>query len=99
MTTFQILELVVVRLALATFGLWTRLKQFERRLSTMEGIADRIAEYAKEIDPRFDDERALLAELQQTLDDDGTVSLAGMNHMQLVRDKKLRGERTLYDPI
>jgi hypothetical protein len=58
----------------------------------------RLTDYAKEIDPRFDEERRLLADLKKSVEKGG-VSFSGMNHMNLVKEKRARGERTLLDPI
>jgi hypothetical protein len=73
-------------------------RSLEKAVARQEEYLDRLTDYAKEIDPRFDEERRLIADLNESVEK-GETSLAGMQHMDLVKEKKARGERTLLDPI
>jgi hypothetical protein len=48
--------------------------------------------------PQFDDERRLLAELHESLETK-SVSFVGMNHMDLEKQKRQQGRRTLNSPF
>jgi hypothetical protein len=93
---------VAVASWLVVGGLFNRIKArveaLERRLEEHADYLDRLTNYTKESDPRFDEERRLLAELQES-GEQGTVSIAVMRHRGLVHKKRARGERTLNDPI
>jgi len=86
---------IIATIALFVVGtLFNRVRALERTVAKHEEYLDRLTDYAKEIDPRFNEERRLIAELN-----DDAASLAGANHMDLVKEKRARGERTLLDPI
>jgi hypothetical protein len=90
-----------ILLAVTVIGfvtLFTRVRVLERTVAKQGEHLDRVTDYAKEIDPRFDDERRLIAELQDSVEKH-IPGFAGMSHMELVKEKKARGERTLLDPI
>lgn len=70
------------------------LDRIAKRLDRVERAVQAVYEYALEIDPSHDDERALLDELFA-----GDGMFAGMHHRDLVNAKRARGERTLRDPI
>jgi hypothetical protein len=85
---------IIATVAFFVLGtLFNRIKGLERRVAKHDEYLDRLTDYAKEIDPRLDEERRLLADV------DGGVMLAGAHHMDLVKAKRARGERTLLDPI
>jgi hypothetical protein len=48
--------------------LFTRLRVLERTVAKQGEHLDRLTDYAKEFDPRFDDERRLIAELQDSVE-------------------------------
>jgi hypothetical protein len=90
---------IIASVALLVLGtLFNRIRALEGTVAKHEEYLRRLTDYAKEIDVRFDEERRLLADLNDSVEKDG-VSLAGINHMELVKEKRARGERTLLDPI
>ncbi|SAL06092.1 hypothetical protein AWB67_06823 [Caballeronia terrestris] len=72
----------------------TRLRNVHRKLDSILDNFDGLRTYLYENDPQFDDERDLLGELGNSLEN-GTVSFAGMNHMELTKQKEDSGRRTL----
>ena len=75
-----------------------RLKHVHNKLDHVLESLDGLRDYLYEIDPQFDDERQLLANLHESLDN-GSVSFSGMNHMELIKKKELKGKRTLNTPL
>lgn len=81
----------------AVVGVFTMsytLDRLAKRLDRVERAVHAVYEYAQEIDPRHDEERALLDDLFS-----GDGLFAGMHHRDLVNAKRARDERTLHDPI
>lgn len=72
----------------------TRLQQVHKKLDRIFETFDGLREYLYEIDPQFDDERGLLNELHESVEN-GPPSFAGMNHVELTKQKKKEGRRTL----
>jgi hypothetical protein len=68
-------------------------RKLTERIDRLERTIDAVYRYAQETDPRHDEERWFLKEL-----DEGQL-MSGMHHLDLIRDKRARGERTLNDPI
>src|SRR5688500_16167554 len=64
-----------------------------KRMDRVDRAVTALFEYAKEIDPRHDEERSILYDL------DAGGLMAGEHHLNLVRAKRERGERTLLDPL
>lgn len=76
----------------------TRLERVHAKLDRALECFDGLRDYLYEIDPQFDEERRLLAEQDESLNS-GKTSFAGMNHMELIREKQTRGKRTLNTPF
>jgi hypothetical protein len=76
----------------------TRLRGVHKKLDHMLEQFNGLRDYLYEIDPQFDDERRLLAELNESLETK-SVSFAGMDHMELERRKQQQGRRTLNSPF
>ncbi|WP_035057488.1 hypothetical protein [Andreprevotia chitinilytica] len=76
-----------------------QLKAVHEKLDLTLEAFDGLRDYLYEIDPQFDDERFLLAELEESLEDDSTMSLAGASLVDLERLKKSEGRRTLADKL
>jgi hypothetical protein len=76
----------------------TRLLSVHKKLDQIREQFSGLRDYLYEIDPQFDDERRLLAELNESLETK-SVSFAGMNHMELERRKQQQGRRTLNSPF
>lgn len=70
------------------------LDRIAKRLDRVERSIDALHDYIKEVDPRHDEERELRRDLFE-----GDSLFAGKNHMDFVRAKRERGERTLNDPV
>ncbi len=71
-----------------------RLKLVHDKLDRLFENFNGLREYLYEIDPQFDEERRLLIELNESLENGG-ISFAGKEHMNLTKDKRDRGYRTL----
>jgi hypothetical protein len=69
-----------------------RLNLVHAKLDRLFDNFNGLREYLYEIDPQFDEERRLLAELFS--DDPGTM-FSGMEHMELTKRKEEEGRRTL----
>jgi hypothetical protein len=77
----------------------SRLERVHAKMDLVLDCFDGIREYLYEIDPQFDEERRLFAELDEAVRTGQLGGFAGMNHMELVRGKQARGERTLSTPF
>jgi hypothetical protein len=75
-----------------------RLKYVHKKLDHVLEAFDGLRDYLYEIDPQFDDERQLLEDLRESLDN-GSMSFSGMNHMELIKKKEQEGKRTLNTPL
>lgn len=71
-----------------------RLKLVHEKLDTVLEQFNGLREYLYEIDPQFDEERRLMIEFHASLEN-GDLSFAGKEHMDLTSKKKDRGYRTL----
>jgi hypothetical protein len=76
----------------------TRLERVHKKLDVILDQFNGMRQYLYEKDPQFDDERELLAELNES-PETKAVSFAGMNHMELTKRKKEQGRRTLNSPF
>ena len=75
-----------------------RLKSVHKKLDILCDQFNGLRDYLYEIDPQFDDERSLLNDLHDSLES-GSMSFAGMNHMELLKTKEKQGKRTLNTPF
>src|SRR5271157_2094750 len=71
-----------------------RLLDVHKKLDGILGQFDGLRRYLYEIDPQFDDERESWAEFQK-----GTSLFAGMNDLNLKKQKEAEGKRTLGTPF
>jgi hypothetical protein len=76
----------------------TRLERVHKKLDQILEQFDGLRRYLYENDPQFDEERQLLAELNEAVATN-SLSFAGMNHMELTKQKKEQGKRTLNSPF
>jgi hypothetical protein len=74
------------------------LQRVHKKLDTILEQFDGLRRYLYEKDPQFDDERELLAELHEAVATNAP-SFAGMNHMELTKQKEQQGRRTLHTPF
>lgn len=93
-TSEQVLNGVAIVCLLLLLSMNERLKRAEAKTEELSRMMLGLQQYLYEIDPQFDDERALLSELDESLDDNG-LTFSGMAHMELVRAKERTGRRTL----
>jgi hypothetical protein len=63
------------------------LERVHKKLDLVLEQFDRLRRYLYEKDPQFDDERQLLG------------SVAGMDYMDLIKQKEKQGKRTLNSPL
>lgn len=68
----------------------TRLKDVHDKLDKTLDAIDGLRRYLYEIDPQFNDERESRASFEQ-----GDSMFAGMDDMELLREKRRKGNRTL----
>jgi hypothetical protein len=71
-----------------------RLEKVHQKLDRLSEQFNGLREYLYEIDPQFDEERALLGELFESVETKN-LSFAGMEHMELTKKKEAEGRRTL----
>ena len=76
----------------------TRLNAIHEKLDRVLGELNGLRDYLYEIDPQFDDERALNAELFESTEGNGPA-LAGMSLKKLEKQKQAGGKRTLDTPF
>lgn len=89
--------IVVVALALWFAHGWylnSRLERVHTKLDQLLENFDGLRAYLYEIDPQFDDERASW----EAFENDESM-FAGMNDMELLRQKESAGKRTLNTPL
>lgn len=70
-----------------------RLKSVHQKLDQLSESFNGLREYLYEIDPQFDDERAVRRSFEQG------ETFAGMDDLALTRQKKEEGRRTLDTPL
>lgn len=87
-------EAVGVGAAITAVGLSYTIHKLVERVDHLERSVIAVFNYAKEFDPRHDEERWLEKDIL-----DGNAGLSGLHHFELTRAKRARGERTLNDPI
>ena len=77
-----------------------RLKSVHVKLDIVLDQFNGLREYLYEIDPQFDDERQSRDRFEEHISDPGSNDLfAGMNDMELIREKEKTGKRTLNTPF
>src|SRR5438034_2471157 len=72
----------------------TRLERVHKKLDLVLECFDGLRTYLYEIDPQFEEERNLEADLHESVQA-GSMSFSGMSHMELLRKKEKAGKRTL----
>ncbi len=72
-----------------------RLKRVHEKLDLVLENFNGLREYLYEIDPQFAEERALMTELYDSVEN-GKMSFAGMHHSDLTKQKEEQGFRTLH---
>jgi len=93
---------------LTAIGLWfahgwylnARLKSVHAKLDSVLRQFDGLREYLYEIDPQFDDERESSERFKGHMSNqDSNDMFAGMNDIELTREKEKAGKRTLNTPF
>jgi len=93
-------------IVLTAVGLWfaqgwyfnTLIEKLHGRFDQIDEMFDGLREYLYENDPQFDDERNLL-DLVLMSEKDKANFFSGMDHMELIKQKKSKGKRTLNSPF
>ncbi len=94
-------EIIVI---LTVIALWfahdwylnERLKSVHAKLDCVLEQFDGLQEYLYEIDPQFDDERESSERFNEHMSaPDSNDMFAGMDDMELIREKKMAGKRTV----
>ncbi len=76
----------------------TRLERVHKKLDLLVESFDGLRTYLYEIDPQFDEERSLEADLHESVQA-GSMSFSGMSHLDLLQRKENEGKRTLNTPF
>lgn len=77
-----------------------RLKSVHAKLDNVLDQFNGLREYLYAIDPQFDDERESRDRFETHMSDsDSSDMFAGMNDMELIREKEKAGKRTLNTPF
>lgn len=77
-----------------------RLKLVHAKLDSVLVQFNGLREYLYEIDPQFDDERESSDRFKEHMSaPDSNDMFAGMNDMELIREKEKAGKRTLNTPF
>ena len=77
-----------------------RLKSVHAKLDSVLDQFNGLREYLYEIDPQFDDERESSERFEEHMSaPDSNDMFAGMNDMELIREKEKAGKRTLNTPF
>lgn len=93
---------------LAAVALWfahgwylnERLKLVHAKLDSVLDQFNGLREYLYEIDPQFDDERESSERFEEHMSaTDSNHMFAGMDDMELIREKEKAGKRTLNTPF
>ena len=98
-------ERIVILTAIALWFLhgWylnERLKLVHAKLDSVLDQFNGLREYLYEIDPQFDDERESSDRFEEHMSaPDSNDIFAGMNDMELIREKEKAGKRTLNTPF
>lgn len=102
MVDFSLEQLIIASVITLWLGngwyLNQKLKALHTKLDHLSDSFDGLREYLYEIDPQFEDERVALNDLLQGVEND-QLTLAGAEHMELVRRKEQEGKRTLTTPF
>jgi len=99
MTTESTLITAIVALWFAQgWYLNTRLERVHKKRDQMLEQFSGLRDYLYEIDPQFDDERRLRGELGESLETK-SLSFAGMDLNDLMKQKQEHGRRTLHSPF
>jgi len=77
-----------------------KLKAVHEKLDWLSDNFNGLREYIYEIDPQFDDERESRDRFNEHMADPESGDMfAGMNDMELIREKEKAGKRTLNTPF
>jgi hypothetical protein len=77
-----------------------KLKAVHKKLDRLSENFNGLREYLYEIDPQFNDERESRDRFNEHMaDPENKDMFAGMNDMELIREKEKMGKRTLQTPF
>jgi Sec-independent protein translocase protein TatA len=91
-------ELIVIVLVIALVISFFTIAKLEKNIASLRKELQVIKQRVIDIDPQFDDERALQSKFQAEYETDKNT-LSGMAHSQLVTEKEAKGKPTLFNPF
>lgn len=91
-------ELIIILLAIALVISFFTIAKLEKNIASLSKELQVVKQRVIDIDPQFDDERALEKKFKEEYQTD-TNSLAGMAHSQLITKKQVEGKPTLLNPF
>jgi hypothetical protein len=91
-------ELIVIFLAVALVVSFFTMAKLEKNIASLHKELQVVKQRVIDIDPQFDDERALEKQFKEEYETDKNT-FAGMAHSQLIMEKESKGKPTLLNPF
>ena len=91
-------ELIVILLAIALVMSFFTIGKLEKNIASLRKELQIIKQRVIDIDPQFDDERALEKQFKEEYETDKNT-IAGMAHSDLIKKKQAEGKPTLFNPF
>jgi hypothetical protein len=91
-------ELIVILLAIALVMSFFTIGKLEKNIASLRKELQIIKQRVIDIDPQFDDERALEKQFKEEYETDKNT-FAGMAHSDLIKKKQAEGKPTLFNPF
>ena len=91
-------ELIVILLAIALVMSFFTIGKLEKNIASLRKELQIVKQRVIDIDPQFDDERALEKQFKEEYETDKNT-FAGMAHSDLIKKKQAKGKPTLLNPF
>lgn len=91
-------DLIIILLAIALVISFFTIAKLEKNIATLSKELQVIKQRVIDIDPQFDDERALQKRFNEEYERDKNT-LSGMAHSDLITKKQAEGKPTLFNPF
>jgi hypothetical protein len=91
-------ELIVILLAIALIVSFFTIAKLEKNIAMLSKELQVVKQRVIDIDPQFDDERALQKRFNEEYETDKNT-LSGMAHAELITKKQAEGKPTLFNPF
>lgn len=91
-------ELIVIFLVVALVITFFTIAKLEKNIASLHKELQVVKQRVIDIDPQFDDERALEKKFKEDYQADKNT-LSGMAHSQLIMEKEAKGKPTLLNPF